>query len=276
MKVEKDPVLRHLGRVLILLILLSSPLVAQKAAAASTHEDAAESALKTRVTKFWTSWQNGDSEALTALVRREDRPAFSVITRFQVNNFSLMSIQFSKDLKAAIVVTNVRRVVALFGHPIDWPTENEWVYTQGNWYLKYQQGEKPGLFAPGGKVYKYPQPPPPPQTYGGELAFRETVHDFGKVPLGTPLHWEYEFENHGPKTVRLTRVVGGCLDATLESVCLTAHSNGTFFEKGSQGKIVAELADVSKPQKVDTTVEVDTDWGQAIKLRFVAEITPRQ
>jgi hypothetical protein len=248
-----------------------------------------EEALRSRVSAFWTAWQKGNTAKLLLLVRKEDRPAFSEMKRFEVLGFSISNVELSKNSKTALVETRMKRQFPMRSQAWEWSLENEWVMVQGNWYLAYKTGPDgtAGLF---GEVKArrsiVPAETPAPQ----DLIFRETVHDFGTVRVGTPLHWEFEFENRGTRPIRITRVLTSCppegaasdgkcagcspnAAPAPEGKCLTAHSNGTVFMPNTPGKIIADWPDVSTSQKVDHTIEVDFDDGGVVILHFVAQIT---
>jgi len=45
---------------------------------------------------------------------------------------------------------------------------------------------------------------------GAALSFKEKVHDFGEVPVDSPLHWRFEFTNSGDAPLIVTGIEPSC------------------------------------------------------------------
>ncbi|MBS1628694.1 MAG: DUF1573 domain-containing protein, partial [Bacteroidetes bacterium] len=45
---------------------------------------------------------------------------------------------------------------------------------------------------------------------GAALSFKEKVHDFGEVPVDSPLHWRFEFSNSGNAPLIITSIQPSC------------------------------------------------------------------
>ncbi len=45
---------------------------------------------------------------------------------------------------------------------------------------------------------------------GAALSFKEKVHDFGEVPVDSPLHWRFEFSNSGDAPLIITSIQPSC------------------------------------------------------------------
>lgn len=45
---------------------------------------------------------------------------------------------------------------------------------------------------------------------GAAFSFKEKVHDFGEVPVDSPLHWRFEFTNSGDAPLIITGIEPSC------------------------------------------------------------------
>ncbi|MBN1633114.1 MAG: DUF1573 domain-containing protein [Ignavibacteria bacterium] len=70
---------------------------------------------------------------------------------------------------------------------------------------------------------------------GPKIIFKETVHDFGKVPQGPSLQYNFKFTNKGNSTLRIERIqtTCGCTGATV--------GTKTEYEKNEKGEIKVEF-----------------------------------
>lgn len=230
-----------------------------------------EEQLRARVNFFWTAWSRNEHDAVDAMVREEDRSAFARIPRFPLLDFKILSIKMTPDQKSAMVETKIKRPFPMTSTPVDWVLENQWTYDKDNWYVHYEQPRESALFkSSGGRVFNQQSPP---ASVPSTVVFEQTSHDFGSVPAGTPLQYEFVFENRGKNPARVTRVVTSCMGLLPKNQCVQARSNGSVFFPGTKGKVIADWPDVSKPQKVDQTIDVEFDDGHVVHLRFVAAIT---
>jgi hypothetical protein len=280
----------HLKNIPLFILLTATFFCASARNSEGSEKASGEAQLRARVTEFWTAWARNDQLKLISMVHKQDRQAFAAVPRFELFDFKIDSIEMAPDLKSATVTTKVKRQFPMRTTPMEWVLENVWGFERGNWYLYYQQsppsatpGGQRGLFnqesSSPGRNKAGPSPTVPPTT-PGPVAFDSISHDFGSVAAGTPLHYEYTFENRGIAPVRVTRVVGSCLIQKAPGRCLKAYSNRTRLAPGDKAIVVADFensktdkADAAGPEKVDETIEVDFDNGQAVLLHFVVTIT---
>ncbi|MGB7622854.1 MAG: DUF1573 domain-containing protein [Terriglobia bacterium] len=252
---------------LILILLLGFPWPVLAQASGQSPEEQ----LRARVNSYWTAWSKNEKDSVDQMVLEDDRQAFAKIPRFHLLDFKILSIKMAPDQKSAVVETRIKRLFPMRVAAVDWVLENQWIYEKDNWYLHYVQPQESTLFkGSGGRVFNQQNLPPAVPT---PVVFEQTSHDFGNVPAGTVLQYEFIFENRGKEPARVTRVVISCPESLPKNQCVQARSNGSVFFPGAKGKVIAEWPDVSKPQKVDQTIDVEFDNGQVFHLQFVAAIT---
>jgi len=70
---------------------------------------------------------------------------------------------------------------------------------------------------------------------GPRIVFKETIHDFGKVPQGPSLQYNFKFTNKGSGTLVIERIqtTCGCTGATIGSK--------TTYKKNESGEIKVEF-----------------------------------
>ena len=104
---------------------------------------------------------------------------------------------------------------------------------------------------------------------GAKISFQEMRHDFGKVPQGPQLQYDFKFKNTGNQVLRIDNVTTscGCTGATAgdkkeykkgESGAITV----TFNTQGREGKqektLMVFTNDINEPNKT-LTITCDID-----------------
>lgn len=82
------------------------------------------------------------------------------------------------------------------------------------------------------------------QQNGAIFSFTETVHDFGKVPLDSPLHYSFEFTNPGNAMLIITQIQPSCH-------CVTANWTRGPIMPGAKGKVDVTYAAPIDPGRFD-------------------------
>lgn len=228
-----------------------------------TKEQFEKDRLKARAVAFWTAWQNNvDNRQLASFVLPEDRKDFINIERFKLLSFQVDSIELEGDLKTGVAHSKIKRMFPMTSNVIDWVIENQWVFYEGEWYIHYVPPKAIDLFKMSSPAAEVPK----------AIVFEGTNHDFGAVPAGSRLHYEFIFENRGLTAVRLSNVLASCFLGNSSSKCLLARSPVSTFPPGAKGKIEAEWLDSSAPRVLDEPIHVDFSNGQSFELHFRADI----
>ena len=55
-----------------------------------------------------------------------------------------------------------------------------------------------------------PNATPADNPNAGEFTFNEETHDFGKIPKGTPVNYEFSFTNNGKEPIVISNVQASC------------------------------------------------------------------
>lgn len=111
---------------------------------AQTNE--VESQLRERISGFWQAMQDADYDKAIDFIHPDSRKTFSRISRNRVLGWSIQKLEFDEDQTTCTANIIVRRqVAALAGTEIDWPLNNQWVLSDGQWYFKisWQENENP-------------------------------------------------------------------------------------------------------------------------------------
>jgi len=101
-----------------------------------------------------------------------------------------------------------------------------------------------------------------------EIKFNEEKHDFGKIPMGTPVTTVFEFTNVGPEPLILTEVRPTC-GCTIADYTKTPVKNG---EKGMV-KITFNAAFASSFNK--TIVVISNAVTSTKYLNIIGEVVPK-
>jgi hypothetical protein len=170
-----------------------------------------EEALRTRVTEFYTLYQQGKYRQTEPYIAEESRDAYFATSKSPIHGFELKDIKFAEDFQSAQVVVTCQTTIAIqnSGTKVPLPVHSRWKQVEGQWYalmgrgedgdtvntpfgkMKFQKGEgsgalnvpravKPGSFAgmytlSSGRVLKFSAKEPVTQTIA--------LSNKGPVPL---------------------------------------------------------------------------------------------
>ncbi|MCX7832588.1 MAG: DUF1573 domain-containing protein [Ignavibacteria bacterium] len=105
---------------------------------------------------------------------------------------------------------------------------------------------------------------------GPKIVFKETEHDFGKVPQGPSLQYNFKFTNKGSGILRIEKVSTSC-------GCTAAEvGNKTEYKKNESGYIKVEFntqGRVGHQEKTITVFTNDPD-NQQVNLKIMCDIDP--
>ncbi len=105
---------------------------------------------------------------------------------------------------------------------------------------------------------------------GPKIVFKETEHDFGKVPQGPSLQYNFKFTNKGSGILRIEKVSTSC-------GCTAAEvGNKTEYKKNESGSIKVEFMTQGRVGHQEKTITVYTNDpdNQQVTLKVMCEIDP--
>lgn len=113
--------------------------------------------------------------------------------------------------------------------------------------------------------------PIPAQVNKSKITFVETKHDFGKVPQGEELVYQYKFTNVGEDTLRIDNVRAscGCTGVTL--------GNKKNFAKGEMGEIKVTFSTTGRNGIQNKTISVQSNDpnNPNVMLSFTCDIVSK-
>lgn len=105
---------------------------------------------------------------------------------------------------------------------------------------------------------------------GPKIVFKEKTHDFGKVPQGPSLQYNFKFTNKGNGTLTLDRIqtTCGCTGATI--------GEKKDYEKNESGEIKVEFNTQGRvgPQEKGIVVFTNDPNNTEISLKIKCDIDP--
>jgi len=105
---------------------------------------------------------------------------------------------------------------------------------------------------------------------GPKIVFKETTHDFGKVPRGPSLQYNFKFTNKGSGILSIDKVqpTCGCTGATV--------GEKTTYSKNESGEIKVEFQTQGRegPQEKSIIVETNDPDNATINLKVKCDIDP--
>lgn len=105
---------------------------------------------------------------------------------------------------------------------------------------------------------------------GPKIVFKEKIHDFGKVPQGPSLQYNFKFTNKGNGTLIIQRIqtTCGCTGATV--------GTKTEYEKNESGEIKVEFNTQGRigPQEKGIVVFTNDPNNLEISLKVKCDIDP--
>lgn len=105
---------------------------------------------------------------------------------------------------------------------------------------------------------------------GPKIVFKETEHDFGKVPQGPSLQYNFKFTNKGSGILRIEKVSTSC-------GCTAAEvGNKTEYKKNESGSIKVEFMTQGRVGHQEKTITVYTNDpdNQQVTLKVMCDIDP--
>lgn len=113
--------------------------------------------------------------------------------------------------------------------------------------------------------------PIPAQVNKSKITFVETKHDFGKVPQGEELVYQYKFTNVDEDTLRIDNVRAscGCTGVTL--------GNKKNFAKGEKGEIKVTFSTTGRNGIQNKTISVQSNDpnNPNVMLSFTCDIVSK-
>ena len=108
-----------------------------------------EEALRSRVTEFYTYFQQRKYRKAEALIDEESRDYFYESSKKPILGFELSSMEFQDDFRQANVLVNVMIMLPMMGpKPVPFPLTGTWRWVEDNWYM-HMEGNKPGTIKQG-------------------------------------------------------------------------------------------------------------------------------
>ena len=108
-----------------------------------------EEVLRSRVTEFYTYFQQRKYRKAEALIDEESRDYFYASSKKPILGFELSSMEFQDDFRQANVLVNVMIMLPMMGpKPVPFPLTGTWRWVEDNWYM-HMEGNKPGTIKQG-------------------------------------------------------------------------------------------------------------------------------
>jgi hypothetical protein len=103
-----------------------------------------EEALRTRVTEFYTLYQQGKFRQTEAYIDEDSRDAYYGSSKSRIHGFELKDIKFAEDFQSAQVVVTCQTTIAIqnSGTKVPLPVHSRWKQTDGQWYALMGRGEE--------------------------------------------------------------------------------------------------------------------------------------
>ncbi len=180
-----------------------------------------------RVDGFWKAMAAGDYSTATAFIAPESRDLFMHrIPKSPVQKWKIEKLAFNKERTECDSTTIVTKPVPGFGNVVDWPMQNKWVLSDGEWFLKipWKEGENPYL-----EMFKAeqqsststasvrPSPRRPPSREPGRppdaSAVQRLVPDPANASIlhsGEKTVFRYSYQNKGSQPIRILSVNSDC------------------------------------------------------------------
>jgi hypothetical protein len=174
-----------------------------------------EEALRTRVTEFYTLYQQGKYRQTEPYIAEESRDAYFAASKSRIHGFELKDIRFAEDFQSAEVVVVCATTIALqnSGTKVQLPVHSHWKQVDGEWYALMGRREDQGavdtpfgkmkLQTPGGTdTPKLPQPVNPASFAGMYSLSGKRVLKFS-ANSDQPATQTITLSNKGPVPLKL-------------------------------------------------------------------------
>lgn len=101
-----------------------------------------EEALRTRVTEFYTLYQQGKYRQTEPYIAEESRDAYFATSKSPIHGFELKDIRFAEDFQTAEVVVTCETTIAIqnSGTKVPLPVHSRWKQVDGMWYALMGRG----------------------------------------------------------------------------------------------------------------------------------------
>ncbi len=113
-----------------------------------------EQALRSRVTEYYTLYQQGKYRQSEAYIAPEGRDAYYAIRKNTIYGFEVKNILFAPDFQSAKVTVACQTNVAIqtSGSRVTLPVQSEWNLVDGEWYASMGPGQGESVNTPFGRM----------------------------------------------------------------------------------------------------------------------------
>jgi hypothetical protein len=100
------------------------------------------------------------------------------------------------------------------------------------------------------------------QAKPAEFKFEADTHDFGKIPMGKPVTYEFKYTNVGEQPLIITKAEGSC-------GCTVPKYTSTPLKKGETGVISVTFNAAAGPSPFSKTVTVSSNAKTPVKVLYI-------
>jgi hypothetical protein len=111
-----------------------------------------EEALRTRVSAFYTLFQQGQMRQAEAYVAEDSRDVFYNAPKARIVSHEIRSLEFNADIDEASVLVAVETLTPFTAQPVKQPLPSKWKRIDGEWFLEVKA-------VPAGETYATPAGP---------------------------------------------------------------------------------------------------------------------
>ncbi len=192
-----------------------------------SQADEIEAKVRARVDGFWKAMAGGDYKSASAFIAPESRDLFvQRIPKSPVQKWRIEKLAFNKERTECDTTTIVTKPVPSFGSIVDWPMQNKWVLSDGEWFLMipWKEGENPyfNLFkaeqqnsAPPAAIHPPSNPAAvrPPGKPPDASAVQRLVPDPrnpSTLHSGEKTVFRYSYQNRNSQPIKILSVLSDC------------------------------------------------------------------
>ncbi|SER42258.1 DUF1573 domain-containing protein [Pedobacter rhizosphaerae] len=100
------------------------------------------------------------------------------------------------------------------------------------------------------------------QAKPAEFKFEAETHDFGKIPMGKPVTYEFKYTNVGEQPLIITKAEGSC-------GCTVPKYTSTPLKKGETGVISVTFNAAAGPSPFSKTITVSSNAKTPVKVLYI-------
>lgn len=100
------------------------------------------------------------------------------------------------------------------------------------------------------------------QAKPAEFKFEAETHDFGKIPMGKPVTYEFKYTNVGEQPLIITKAEGSC-------GCTVPKYTSTPLKKGETGVISVTFNAAAGPSPFSKTITVTSNAKTPVKVLYI-------